>query len=537
MKRLLLLPVVFVVLAAASLQSVSSAPGSGQFDAEVYAWSPSDEEHLIPNATIEIPALGINVRADAEGKASVRGLSFAATTMSPARFDVIVKAEGYGAYTYKNFPFFEGSRPIFTPHLRAEDLVNDWSDRPMPPGAAEETAPAVSDAGGTIASGTTCSGYTAENTPPASIRVLDNRPNVGDGLVHVVDLNKYVKHVLPVEIYTSWHQEALRANAMAVKTFSWYRVVHSKAGSGCYDLDANVAQQWDPDVEDGNTNAATDDTWDYYLTTSSGNQYFAEYRAGCNIYDGSCDHNEYCGQYYGGSPPGNRLSQWGSQACALQGQGWYVILLNTYYTNPSSQLKNGPHAVASTVENLPSLAPYTDPSSNTQVKVAWTAQSDVYYHICYDPNFIGTYANCNPLGTGVNQRLEGVPSGDLAIMHYRIVGCKNNYCSAIRSGGVIRRDLSGNKFYTTAAFIWTTGRARVAARNLTTSSHTMKLWDGVPGYGGGQVERTCTTAGGANCGPQTWIPNSPSPWYATGSQIVGSELFAPIRLKPQANGE
>jgi hypothetical protein len=68
----------------------------------------------------------------------------------------------------------------------------------------------------------------------------------------------------------------------------------------------------------------------------------------------------------------------------------------------------------------------------------------------------------------------------------------------------------------------------------------MKLYDGVPGYGGTLTVTCSSVPAGGKCGPYNWLPGgggSASWWYDTGSQTIGSEIYAAVRLIPNPVGE
>lgn len=78
----------------------------------------------------------------------------------------------------------------------------------------------------------------AQKRPPATIRVIHRaenyyRANVPPGQIDVFDFETYVRHVVPYEMPASWDAEALRAQAVAARTYAWQRVL------------ARVGQPWD----------------------------------------------------------------------------------------------------------------------------------------------------------------------------------------------------------------------------------------------------------------------------------------------------
>ena len=498
-------------------------------------------EIAVQGATIEVKGLAgaqstpLKAVTQSAGLAEIRDIPVSADARNPTRVDIVVSAPGYASFTYLSVPLYPNGGPILTPVLKDVPQTDNVAAA-RPPAGESETAD-LGDAAGTLAI-TSCTGYTSTNTPPNVIKVYHNNPDhAADYQVHTVDFVEYAQHVLPHEWSAGWHTEALRAGAMAVKMFGWYHVLHSNStGAGCYDVDSTTNYQvWDPNIEYPQTNTAVLDTWDYYLTRSDGTPYQTFYKSG---YPGDA-----CGQWFGGPAPGNDMSQNGSEACAAGGRVWYDILLNLYYFNPQSSLVHGPHAVGSTVENLPLLIPLIAPrsgsSGNTQARISWTGQSGVQYYLCTasgsggsPAGFFSTFPSCSLIGTGSSYKNVTVPTTEQAIRYYRIVACQNGYCSATRGGGLEYRSVSGNWFYATVGYNWVYGTAYVTTRNLSWTTVNDSLYDGVYGYGG-VLKKSCATAPGTNCGPHSWIPGSASYWYASGCQTNPTIACAAIRVIPK----
>jgi hypothetical protein len=99
-------------------------------------------------------------------------------------------------------------------------------------------------------------------------------------------------------------------------------------------LDAKISPQinhqvYDPTLSDESTDAAVDDTWDYYMILDAGLQsdvVEAFYKAGFTT--------DECGDWWGPGAPGNDMSQWGSKSCAEDGVPW-IYILPTYYFPPA----------------------------------------------------------------------------------------------------------------------------------------------------------------------------------------------------------
>jgi parallel beta-helix repeat protein len=161
---------------------------------------------------------------------------------------------------------------------------------------------------------------------PEIIKVL----RTATGEVEEVNFKDYVKNVLPNEWAACWDWdiEALKAGAMAVRTYGWYWITHEKypASDPYYDVrDDEQDQVYDPHwqekfilaTSEERYSEAIDDTWKWVMTRN--NQVFES-------------------QYDSGTPgspdplyPG-RMSQWGTQYWAEGGEDWQWIL--HYYYDP-----------------------------------------------------------------------------------------------------------------------------------------------------------------------------------------------------------
>lgn len=91
-----------------------------------------------------------------------------------------------------------------------------------------------------------------------------------DGLVSVINVVRadiYIKGVLPSEVYTSWHEEALKAAAIATRTFT-YHSMNGKHSSHGIDLCATTCCQVYSGISKcaDSTNRAVDETANLILT-------------------------------------------------------------------------------------------------------------------------------------------------------------------------------------------------------------------------------------------------------------------------------
>lgn len=153
-----------------------------------------------------------------------------------------------------------------------------------------------------------------QSSLPGTIRVL--RTATGD--IEVVNFEEYVKNVLPNEWIASWDMDALKAGAMAVKTYAWYWTIHQKYPGGGYDVKDDISDQvYNPGSSHPRTDQAVEETWDWVMTKND------------VIFESQYDSGTQ------GSPdplnPG-RMSQWGTQYWAEQGEDWQWML--HYYYDP-----------------------------------------------------------------------------------------------------------------------------------------------------------------------------------------------------------
>lgn len=165
-------------------------------------------------------------------------------------------------------------------------------------------------------------------TYPSSIRVAirearpNGEPNPRGRILYVktVPFDNYVQDSLPNEWIPSWQLESLRAGAMAVKMFAWYKVLHPTKLDG-----------WEFDL-DNSTN---------YQTYREGNRFEATNNAHWGIRsraytqpDGTIVELNYRAGYQGGPNweyrNANMMSQWGSQYWAKEGRN-YLSILQWYY--------------------------------------------------------------------------------------------------------------------------------------------------------------------------------------------------------------
>jgi Stage II sporulation protein len=179
-----------------------------------------------------------------------------------------------------------------------------------------------------------CTTYSSQTNPPATIRVLVRAPD-STVQIQTVPFQAYVENVLPNEWLASWDGDALKAGAVAVKSYAWYWVTHY---GGYYGTAANCFDVTDdPDFQVYRANsalarstAAVQATWSV-AARQGGSILQTSYLAFLS------SASEACGAFANGS----QLSQDGSQTCnqANTGNKYNVILGKYYY--PGLQLATG----------------------------------------------------------------------------------------------------------------------------------------------------------------------------------------------------
>ncbi|MCX6030011.1 MAG: hypothetical protein NT169_12040 [Chloroflexi bacterium] len=201
--------------------------------------------------------------------------------------------------------------------------------------------------------------------PPPSIRVAHHPANscrnLPDWAVTVIPFEEYVARVLPAEVYTSWPAATLQAQAIAVRTFAWRKVLLAPPDA-TYDISDWAVDQVMCDARYPATDAATAATAGRYLAYG-GEIILAQYSAenGHPTLDGGLpylkpvlDPVSLGRTRYG---HGHGLSQWGAQRWASQ-RGWNATqILTHYYTgvqvvdplggNPSLSLLTAPRGPSS----------------------------------------------------------------------------------------------------------------------------------------------------------------------------------------------
>lgn len=179
----------------------------------------------------------------------------------------------------------------------------------------------------------------ALEAPPETIRIwrrsLDGASASCEGRIDVIDFEEYVKGVLPHEWIASWHDESLRAGALAIRTYAWQWV---RAGGkyDCADLDDTARSQVYADDRVDRASQAVDDTRGMAITRG-GELVSGEYSAengdptAFGVEEPLCTGREVFGH-------GRGMCQWGSQRWALDGRD-HLWIATHYY--PDSTVEGG----------------------------------------------------------------------------------------------------------------------------------------------------------------------------------------------------
>ena len=167
---------------------------------------------------------------------------------------------------------------------------------------------------------------------PESIRVwrraIDGSTESCAGRVDVIPFEQYVRGVLPHEWISSWHENSLKAGAVAIRTYAaaW---VAAGGKYDCADLDDTTASQVYRDEFVASTDAAVAATEGVYLV-ENGEVVFAEYSAeNGDPTEFGVDEPLCTGESRFGH--GRGTCQWGTQRWATEeGKPWKWIALHYY---------------------------------------------------------------------------------------------------------------------------------------------------------------------------------------------------------------
>lgn len=152
------------------------------------------------------------------------------------------------------------------------------------------------------------------------------RVKMGSGEVVALPLEEYLRGVVPAEMPALWEPEALRAQAIAARSYTLWRMEHPRDAD--FHLYGDTRDQvYNPAMAHANSDRAVKETAEVYLKLED-QPYPARYVSKCGRTDCS-----YCtgpaNGHDGKSWPG-RLCQYGTQAMALRGSKHRDILRHYY---------------------------------------------------------------------------------------------------------------------------------------------------------------------------------------------------------------
>lgn len=172
-----------------------------------------------------------------------------------------------------------------------------------------------------------CTGTTTTSTPPTTTTTIKVFVRA-TGKITAIPFATYVQNVLPNEWVPSWDSDALKAGAVAVKTYAWYWMSHfggylNGDKAQCFDVTDDVDfQVYKPNSALARTTQKITESWPVFAR-KSGRVFQTYYRA---TLTGST--SEACGA----GANGTTLSQWGSQNCnEANSANKYNVILQRYY--------------------------------------------------------------------------------------------------------------------------------------------------------------------------------------------------------------
>ena len=172
------------------------------------------------------------------------------------------------------------------------------------------------------------------------IRVLINRrENTDWGKIVTLDLEEYVKGVVPAEMYPTDHENAIRAQAIAARTFALYHIGQNKTQD--YDVDDTTTYQaYRPSQRTVRSDTIVSQTSKVYMTyngqivnavychSNGGRTYSAKERWGNDIAYLVSKKDDFNQETKDGHGVG--LSQTGARNRAAAGQSYQEILMFYY---------------------------------------------------------------------------------------------------------------------------------------------------------------------------------------------------------------
>ena len=159
------------------------------------------------------------------------------------------------------------------------------------------------------------------------------RVRIPSGVIQEMDVEEYIKGVVPREMYASWHMEALKAQSVAART---YAMAEYKHRGSSYDVCSTTCCQVYSAARDTRCNEAVEATCGV-IGTQNGNPVKTYFSARCGGH--TCSYSNWEPSYLRsveclcvGSQFGHDqgLCQYGAKAYAESGKTWLEILQHYY---------------------------------------------------------------------------------------------------------------------------------------------------------------------------------------------------------------
>ncbi len=232
-----------------------------------------------------------------------------------SEFTIEVTAEGYKPIIVENVQIFGNTTAIQKVDMTGQDIDRDivipdhvqWGD--YAPKIPEEEKKELSEASGLV--------VLDQTVIPEYIVVHIGRPDVGT-TNYWIPFKDYIKNVACSEIYSTWPRETIKANVLAIISFTLNRVYTEWYRGRGYSFTITSATAYDQAYSYGRTiykeiSVIVDEIFSTYITKPGYRQpLFAQY---CDGKNSTCP---------------NWLSQWGSKYLGDKGYSAINILKNYY---------------------------------------------------------------------------------------------------------------------------------------------------------------------------------------------------------------
>lgn len=190
-----------------------------------------------------------------------------------------------------------------------------------------------------------------EEEPPMNdvIRVLRF------GLPESIALEEYLRGVVPAEVPALWHEECLKAQAVAARSYAMRAVGRPRHTPEADVCDGPHCQAYRQGKIHERTDGAVAATNGLHLQEEGGDIYLAQYISKCGL--DICPYCEGSGGWQFREWPG-RMCQWGAKTLADRGRDFRNILLHYYPDAIFSDDSQPPPSLEGRVERLEGQAAY-----------------------------------------------------------------------------------------------------------------------------------------------------------------------------------